>query len=105
MENIVFHITPDNGKINMNRSSGGIPWPAAASPFQSGCFLRIKNPPGERLRDFAGKLRALDAKAIRSAAKGSLTGKEIDIFLGRRDLILKQIEDLIRDRGEADVLY
>ena len=56
-------------------------------------------------RAFVEKLRALDAKSVRDAVKGRLTGREIQVLLARRDLILGEVDSLIRKRGEADVLY
>ncbi len=56
-------------------------------------------------RAFVEKLRALDAKSVRKAVKGHLTGREIQILLARRDLVLKEVDSLIRERGEADILY
>jgi hypothetical protein len=56
-------------------------------------------------RAFVGKLRALEAKSVREAVKSRLTGREIQALLVRRDLVLKEIDSLIRERGEAEVLY
>ncbi|MCX6561936.1 MAG: hypothetical protein NTZ26_15685, partial [Candidatus Aminicenantes bacterium] len=56
-------------------------------------------------RAFVDKIRALDAKSVKDAVKGRLTGREIQVLLARRDLVLKEIEGLIRERGEAAVLY
>jgi hypothetical protein len=56
-------------------------------------------------RAFVGKLRTLEAKSVRNAVKRHLTEREIKAVLARRDLILKEIDSLILDRGEAAVLY
>jgi hypothetical protein len=56
-------------------------------------------------RTFVEKLRALDAKSIKSAVKAHLTSKEIQVLLGRRDIILEEVDALIRERGEDKVLY
>ena len=56
-------------------------------------------------RAFVGKLRALEAKSVRDAVKRHLTEREIKAVLARRDLILKEIDSLILERGEAAVLY
>jgi hypothetical protein len=56
-------------------------------------------------RAFFDALRALDAKSVKAAVKAHLTAKEIQVLLGRRDLILAEVEMLIRERGEAQVLY
>jgi hypothetical protein len=56
-------------------------------------------------RAFVGKIRGLEAKAVQDAVKKNLTGREIKALLARRDLVLKEIEALIREKGEAEVLY
>ncbi len=56
-------------------------------------------------RALVDKLRALDAKSVKAAVKGSLNGKEIEVLLRRRDLILEEVEALVREKGEAEVLY
>ena len=56
-------------------------------------------------RAFVEKLRALDAKSIKAAVKANLTAKEIQVLLGRRDIILEEVDSLIRERGEDKVLY
>jgi hypothetical protein len=56
-------------------------------------------------RAFVAKLRALDAKSVQDAVKKNLTGREIKVLLARRDLILKEIDALIREKGEAAVIY
>ncbi|MDD8025890.1 MAG: hypothetical protein PHI34_05210 [Acidobacteriota bacterium] len=56
-------------------------------------------------RAFVDKLRALDAKSVRTAAKGSLTAKEIEVLLRRRDLLLEEVATLVGEKGEAEVLY
>ncbi len=56
-------------------------------------------------RTFLDALRALDAKSVKAAVKAHLTSKEIQVLLGRRDLIVAEVEALIRERGEDKVLY
>ena len=56
-------------------------------------------------RAFVDRLKALDAKTVKAGVKGALTGKEIEVLLHRRDLILEEIEALVREKGEAEVLY
>jgi hypothetical protein len=56
-------------------------------------------------RAFVGKLRALDSKSVREAVQKYLTGAEVRAVMARRDLILKEIDALIREKGEAEVLY
>ncbi len=56
-------------------------------------------------RAFVARLRALDSRSVREAVKKHLTGSEVRAVMARRDLILKEIEALVRERGEAGVLY
>jgi hypothetical protein len=76
------------GASGLKRATDGTPYP----------FLKLP-------RAFVEKLRALDAKSVRDAVKGHLTGREIQVLLARRDLVLKEVDSLIRERGEAEVLY
>lgn len=72
-------------------------------------FGRSGDPSGQgfsRLpRRFVAKLRALDHAKVRAAVEDYLTSSEIDALLERRDLLLKEVEDLIKDKGEDRVLY
>ncbi|MGD2245391.1 MAG: hypothetical protein PVI11_02470 [Candidatus Aminicenantes bacterium] len=62
--------------------------------------------PFEKLpRKFVDKIRALTARTIRMAAGNYLTDREIECLLYRRDLIIKEIDELIAERGEDQVLY
>jgi hypothetical protein len=54
---------------------------------------------------FFEKLKALEAGAVREAVRPYLTKPEIDAGLARRDLIVREVEDLIRRDGEDKVLY
>jgi hypothetical protein len=47
----------------------------------------------------------LDPKVIEAAMKSYLTVKEIQALLDRRNLILEKLEALIKDKGEAAVLF
>ena len=76
------------GAKGLMRAGDGTPYPFSRLP-----------------RAFVGKLRALDAKSVKDAVDSRLTGKEIQAVLARRDLILKEIDDLIRRNGEAEILY
>jgi hypothetical protein len=76
------------GASGLRRAANGTP------------FLFLKLP-----RSFVEKLRTLEAKSIRDAVKGRLTGPEIKALLARRDLVLKEVDLFIRERGEAEVLY
>ncbi|MCJ7612001.1 MAG: hypothetical protein MUP19_07040 [Candidatus Aminicenantes bacterium] len=56
-------------------------------------------------RGFVDKMRALTYEKIRAAVENYLTSSEITEVLVRRDLLLKEIEALIKDRSEAFILY
>jgi len=56
-------------------------------------------------RSFVEKIRALDAASLKAAVGPYLTDKEIGAVLKRRDLLLVEIEGMIKDAGEAKVLY
>lgn len=56
-------------------------------------------------RAFVEKLKALNFKLMKNIVGKYLTDKEIEAVLMRRDLILKEIDKLIKKHGEAEVLY
>jgi len=56
-------------------------------------------------RVFVEKLRGLTDASLREAMGEYLTGAEIEACLKRRDLILKEVERLIKENGEAETLY
>jgi hypothetical protein len=56
-------------------------------------------------RAFVEKIRALDFGSIKEAVGPYLTDKEISALLKRRDLLLSEIARMIKDQGEAKVLY
>lgn len=56
-------------------------------------------------RDIYEKVKSLDFESIRAAVGDYLTDDEINAVLARRDLIVKVIEDLIAQQGEAKILY
>jgi len=56
-------------------------------------------------RAFVEKLRKMDARSVKEAVLGHLDNREVRALLGRRDLVLKEVDDLIRAKGEAAVLY
>jgi hypothetical protein len=76
------------GVSGLKRTADGAPYP----------FPKLS-------RAFVEKLRTLDAKSVRDAVKSRLTGSEIQALFTRRDLVLKEIDAFIRERGEAEVLY
>ncbi len=56
-------------------------------------------------RWFVDKIKALTFESIRGAVGDTLTDKEIKAILVRRDLILKEVGQMIAEQGEAAVLY
>jgi hypothetical protein len=56
-------------------------------------------------RSFVDAIKALTFETIRGAVGDTLTDKEIRAILVRRDLILKEVDQMIAERGEKAVLY
>jgi hypothetical protein len=56
-------------------------------------------------RKFVEKVRALNYGSIRAAVGPYLTSEEIKAILARKALLLNEIEEMIKERGEDDVLY
>jgi hypothetical protein len=56
-------------------------------------------------RGLFGRLRELDKDAVTRAVGDHLTRWEVDALMARRDLIVKRFLELIRERGESQVLY
>lgn len=56
-------------------------------------------------RAFVEKLKTMTVEDIREAVGEYLTDKEIEAVLIRRDLILKEVDKLIKQNGEDKVLY
>jgi hypothetical protein len=56
-------------------------------------------------RAFVDKLKGLTLESIKGAVGNNLTDDEINACLKRRDLILKEIDRLIKLKGEENVLY
>jgi len=56
-------------------------------------------------RSFVEKVKGLEFKSIKDAVGLYLTDKEIEAILKRKALLLAEIEDMIRENGEAKVLY
>ncbi len=56
-------------------------------------------------RAFVEKIKALDFDMIRNAVGEYLTDEEINALLARKELILKEIDRLIKEHGEDQVLY
>jgi uncharacterized protein YfeS len=56
-------------------------------------------------RFFIEKVKALDYKSIKEAVGPYLTDKEIDAVLKRKVLLLAEVDQMIKENGEAKVLY
>ncbi len=60
----------------------------------------------ERLpRAFVNKIRSLSYETIRSAVGPYLTYAEVEAILSRKKLLLKEIDEMVKERGEDQVLY
>ena len=73
-------------------------------------IFAANSPDGPKLmaslpRAIIEKAKALTAESIRAAVGETLTDAEIGAMLYRRDLILKEIDILIKLNGEANTLY
>lgn len=56
-------------------------------------------------RKFVEKVKGLTLESIQNAVGPYLTKKEINALLARRELLLKEIKEMIKERGEDNVLY
>jgi hypothetical protein len=56
-------------------------------------------------RKFVEKVKALNYSSIKKAVGFYLTSEEIKAILARKALLLKEIDEMIQERGEDDVLY
>lgn len=56
-------------------------------------------------REFVKKIRGLNYDQIKEAVGPYLNKKEIEAILDRRDILLSEIEEMIKDKGEENVLY
>jgi hypothetical protein len=56
-------------------------------------------------RWFVEKLQALTFENIKAAVGTTLKDKEIKAVLARRDLLLKEVEQMVKEQGEAAVIY
>jgi hypothetical protein len=78
--------------------------------FIKGLIYTAKSPAGPMLmselpRAVVAKVKALDFAAIRAAVGEYLTDEEVRAVLLRRDLVLAEIDRLIKVNGEDKVLY
>ncbi|MBN1271032.1 MAG: hypothetical protein JXB26_02075 [Candidatus Aminicenantes bacterium] len=56
-------------------------------------------------RSFVQKVEELTFENIRSAVGSTLSDEEIEALLERKELLLKEIQEMIKDKGKAKVLY
>jgi len=56
-------------------------------------------------RTFVEKVKALSFENIKKALGPYLKDKEINAILSRKELFLKEIEEMIKEKGENNVLY
>ncbi|MDH5466850.1 MAG: hypothetical protein OEY25_05475 [Candidatus Aminicenantes bacterium] len=56
-------------------------------------------------RSFVEKIKALTPDKIQEAVGSYLTKKEINAIIARKELLLKEIEEMIKEKGEDKVLY
>ncbi|UCE21694.1 MAG: hypothetical protein JSV46_05625 [Candidatus Aminicenantes bacterium] len=56
-------------------------------------------------RKFVEKVKTLNYSSIKRAVGFYLSSEEINAILARKELLLKEIEEMIQERGEDDVLY
>jgi hypothetical protein len=56
-------------------------------------------------RVFVEKIATLTFANIQAAVGTTLKDREIDAILARRDLLLKEVEQMVKEQGEAAVLY
>jgi len=99
-------ITPDWRMILIDHSRSF----RTAARFTKSLLYSAKNPEGPRLmselpRAVVDRVKALDAATIRQVVGDYLTDEEIKAVLIRRDLIVQEIDRLIRINGEDKVLY
>lgn len=99
-------ITPDWRMILIDHSRSF----RSSSKFTRSLLYTERHREGPKLmselpRAIVEKIKALDIEAIKTAVGDYLTNDEINAVLIRRDLILKEIDKLIRINGEDKVLY
>jgi len=75
----------------------GLPFSAAAHPD-----VQVMR---ELPRSFVEKMRVLDEPGLQAVVGGYLTREEMRAVLARRDLLVKEIDGLIKTYGEDKVLY
>jgi hypothetical protein len=99
-------ITPDWRMILIDHSRSF----RTAGKFVRSLIFSARSPSGPMAmsqlpRAVVDKVKALDGAALRAAVGGYLSEEEMRAVLVRRDLILAEIDRLIKANGEARVLY
>jgi hypothetical protein len=56
-------------------------------------------------RVFVENVKALNFEKIKQAVGPYLSDKEIEAILARKELLLDEIEEMVKEKGEANVLY
>jgi len=73
--------------------------------FRTQAALRAPAALGRIDRDLLARLRALARSDVARAAGQHLTPFEVDAMMKRRDLIVQHFDRLVKERGEAAVLF
>lgn len=99
-------ITPDWRMVLIDHSRSF----RTAGKFTKSLLYSARNPEGPMLmselpRALVDKAKALDFASIRAVAGETLTDEEIRAVLIRRDLILQEIDRLVKANGEKKVFY
>jgi hypothetical protein len=99
-------ITPDWRMVLIDHSRSF----RTAGKFTKSLLYSSRNPEGPMLmselpRALVDKAKALDFASIKAVTGGILTEEEINAVLARRDLILQEIDRLVRANGEKKVFY
>jgi hypothetical protein len=76
------------GRNGIKASSQGTPW----------LFRRLP-------RWFVEKVKGLTFESIKAAVGETLTNREIKAIITRRALLIKEIDDMVKEQGEAAVIY
>jgi hypothetical protein len=99
-------ITPDWRMVLIDHSRSF----RTSARFTQGLLYSARNPEGPKLmselpRVVFDKVKALDFPTIRSVVGDTLSDEEIRAVLLRRDLVLKEIDKLVRVNGEKKIFY
>lgn len=82
----------------------------SSKKFSQSLIYTAKHREGPKLmkelpRDFVDRLKALTAETVRAAVGEYLDDGEIAALIARRDLILAEVDRLVKENGESQVLY